>query len=75
MENISFIGVVRAKKARQENPPMILLKTRNPRLKPSSVTARLNIPGSNRGAPVPKKNAMKMNVKNPKKKGMVRNFR
>ena len=75
IEKISFIGVVRAKNAKHEKPPMILAKTRNPRLKPSAVTARLNIPKFRIGTPVPKNMAIKTNVINAKINGTVINFK
>ena len=75
MENSSFIGVVSAKNARHEKPPKILLNIRNPRLNPSTVTARLNIPSSKIWAPTPKRMDIKINVIRPKIKGMDMNFK
>jgi hypothetical protein len=75
MVNNSVIGVVRAKNARHEKPPIILANTRNPVLKPSAVTARLKIPSSKIGSPTPKKMVIKMNVIKAKVNGTVRNFK
>jgi hypothetical protein len=75
IEKISFIGVVSARNARQEKPPMILAMVRNPRLKPSAVTARLNIPKFRIAAPVPKNIAIKTNVINANENGTVMNFK
>jgi hypothetical protein len=71
----SVIGVVRAKNARHEKPPMILAKTRNPVLNPSAVTARLKIPSSKICIPTPKNIVIKINVMTAKLKGIVRNFK
>ena len=43
-EKNSGKGVVRPKNAKHAKPPMILAKTSNPRLKPLTVTPKLNKP-------------------------------
>ena len=75
MENISLMGVVRARNARQENPPIILASTSIPRLKPSAVTDRFNMPKFKIGSLIPKNRAMKMNVIKAKITGIAMNFK
>jgi hypothetical protein len=74
-EKSSAIGVVRDKNAMHVKPPSILVKTSNPKSKPSEVTAVLNIPSSNMCEPVPKNIAMKTKVSNPKLNGIMKNFK
>ena len=75
IEKSSVIGVVKAKNARHENPPIILAKTRRALLKPSAVTARLKNPSSKICSPTPKNMVMKTNVIRAKVKGTLRNFK